>query len=362
MIEEHSPNQSIRLNPHTTVIDPLPQPVVVEEHIVHQPMIPITPANTILDNSGMMMQPTYMDTSVRSHTLVEQQQFIPQPQYIPQPIPASLVQPEHQSTQIIIQQGNGVGGSRIIINQESPPEHVNLFNQPQFAQQAGMRFVESGIGGNAMFNSVGQYPTGPMMASNLPGGQFLPNTVQLPPVMEAAAIDANHFGVNASQSSIHQIDHSIASHPHDGIIPNNYPQEVTLVTQQNISQHPLDQQPIVMESRLSNRSMGQAIIVPATTIQTTTQGIVEQPMTVNSRLREIDSNSSFQHPSIIIPPGNQPATIMNSAYNPNLPPNTPMMDMHSAGPLTPMDASGMVSRLQPQGVYSQQQFTNQQSN
>jgi len=140
--------------------------------------------------------------------------------------------------------------------------------------------MDSDIGGNAMLNSGGQYAS-PMMASNISG-----RNVPLPPVIEAAAIDAQNFGANVSQSSIHQIDQSMTSlaHHNDAITPTSRnvieggsayrPQEVTLLTQHNTSNNQLGPQGNILESRVSDRSIGRAVVVPTTTIQSNQQSFV----------------------------------------------------------------------------------------
>ena len=310
------------------------------------------PAHTILDNSGIVMPPPYAETSRFSQTIYDQQQqlfpteqFIPQPQYMPQPIP-SMVQPMHQSTRIIIQQGEGIGGSRVIINQDAPSEHVNLFNQPTYQPAGEMRFVESSIGGNAMHNSIGQYPQGPIMTSNFPGmGGSIVAAQTIPP-----QIDPNTFGVNASQSSIYQMDHSVSSLAHppmDVMIPPGrmMPQETTLVTQQNFMQP-------VQESRISNKSLRTIGGPGGMVVQTTTEEVIQQPpIVLDSRIRQTGLNSSLQQGIVVPPP--LPAPIINSAYNPN-PINTLEPSPGSFGPIVEESRSALgngmfVSHLQPQG-------------
>lgn len=115
-----------RMNPHAVVIDPLPQPVIVEEHVAEEHAIP---PHTILDNQGIAPMPTtYLNTSQRSQTIIDQQSQFPQPQYV-EPLP-NVIMPEQQSTHIVIQQGDALRGNRVIITQDAPAPHVNLFNQP----------------------------------------------------------------------------------------------------------------------------------------------------------------------------------------------------------------------------------------
>lgn len=184
-------------------------------------------------------------------------------------------------------------------------------------------------------------------------------TSTLPPVANTAGypmptiveVADPHFGANVSQSSIHQVEQSIASvthHPVDAIIPSgrieggsiHNPQEVTLVTQQNLSQHPLEQGNVMESIRLSERGSGRAVLPPA----------VEVPVVYDSRLRQAEAGS-LQQTSIVVPPVNLPAPIINSAYTANLPSNpgvNPSLIAVREETISGGSLNAGSSRLQPQ--------------